>query len=126
MYKSFIFYLILLNSIWDLLCGFSIIFNIYPFSIFHNYLWKYDYTKYNNNYILEIRSKHLFAYLIILWGFMRFIGLILYIKELIIFYYIFEGLIIFNEIFIYNNMKTDYGLLVGSLSFLFAYLAYYL
>jgi len=114
------FYLILLNCIWDFICSISILLDYSILSKIHTNIWIDSKNKENK------AAKHLMAYLILYWGSMRLFGLIFNLKNLIIFSYIFEGLIIFNEIFIYNNMKTDYGLLVGSLSFLFAYLAYYL
>lgn len=64
----------------DFLCGYSIIFNIKPLSNAHNFLW--------NNKYSTLKEKHLFAYLIFLWGSLRLLGIIYDIKDLIIFSYI--------------------------------------
>lgn len=114
--KYIMYNIIILNIIWDFACGFSIIFNIKPFSEAHNFLWI------NTN--TTIKERHLFAYLIILWGSMRLLGLIYDIKELIIFSYIYEGLIIMNEVIIYKSMKYEYGIIMSFISFLFGYLTY--
>ena len=107
---------IILNIIWDFICGFAIIFNIKPLSNAHNFLWI--------NMNSSIKERHLFAYLIILWGSMRLLGIIYGIRDLIIFSYIYEGIVILNETLIYKTMKYEYGFLIGIISLLFGYLTY--
>ena len=79
------FYLILLNCIWDFICSISILLDYSILSKIHTNIWIDNKNKKNK------AAKHLMAYLILYWGFMRFFGLIFNLKNLIIFSYIFDG-----------------------------------
>lgn len=110
--------LIVLNIIWDFLCAFSILFNFYPFSNFHTNLW----IKIENRN--NISAKHLMAYLILYWGSMRLFGLITNNKNIIIFSYIFEGLIVLSEVLIFNNIFFYNGILLSIFCFFIAFIIF--
>ena len=115
------YYLILLNCIWDFLCGFAILFNYSKLSNIHTNIWIDEKNKENN------AAKHLMAYLILYWGSMRFIGLIYDIKSIIIFSYIFEGMVFLFESYYFNMMDKQQSLIISLVSFIiaFALLLYY-
>ena len=60
------------------------------------------------------------AYLILYWGSMRLFGLIFDIKNIIIFSYIFEGLIFLCESYYFNIMDKQQSLIIALLSFIIA------
>ena len=102
------FYLIILNCIWDFACSFSILLKIHP------NIWIDDKNKENK------AAKHLMAYLILYWGSMRLFGLIFDIKSIIIFSYIFEGLVFLCESYYFNMMDKQQSLIIALLSFTIA------
>jgi len=55
------------------------------------------------------------AYLVFLWGFMRLYGLL---KDLIIFSYIFEGILVLYETLVTQKIKLNEGLLVSLFCFI--------
>ena len=66
------------------------------------------------------------AYLILYWGSMRFVGLIFDIKSIIIFSYIFEGLVFLCESYYFNMMDKQQSLIIALLSFIIALLLLFL
>ena len=108
------FYLILLNCIWDFLCGFAILSNYSILSNIHTNIWIDKKNKENK------AAKHLMAYLILYWGSMRLLGIIFDLKIIIIFSYIFEGLIFLLESQYFNMMKKNISLIIALLSFIIA------
>jgi hypothetical protein len=110
--NNFLFFVILLNCIWDFLCGIAILSNYSILSKIHTNIWIEDKNKEN------IAAKHLMAYLILYWGSMRLYGLIFDLKDVIIFSYIFEGLIFIIEAYYYNNMNINKSLMISLLSFI--------
>ena len=60
------------------------------------------------------------AYLILYWGSMRLFGLIFDIKNIIIFSYIFDGLIFLCESYYFNMMDKQQSLIIALLSFIIA------
>ena len=108
------FYLILLNCIWDFICSISILLDYSILSKIHTNIWIDNKNKENK------AAKHLMAYLILYWGFMRFFGLIFNLKNLIIFSYIFEGLVFLLESHYFNMMKKQVSLIIALLSFIIA------
>lgn len=112
---NFLFFnLILLNCIWDFICSFSILTNYSILSTIHSNIWIDNKNKEN------IAAKHLMAYLILYWGSMRLFGLIFDIKNIIIFSYIFEGLIFLCESYYFNMMDKQQSLIIALLSFIIA------
>lgn len=112
---NFLFFIIiLLNCIWDFLCGFAILLDYSILSRIHTNIWINSKNKENK------AAKHLMAYLILYWGSMRLFGLIFNLKSIIIFSYIFEGLVFLFESF--NMMKTNISLIVSLLSFIIAFI----
>ena len=112
---NFLFFnLILLNCIWDFICSFSILTNYSILSTIHSNIWIDNKNKEN------IAAKHLMAYLILYWGSMRLFGLIFDIKNIIIFSYIFEGLIFLCESYYFNMMDKQQSLIIALLSFTIA------
>jgi len=109
MYNKII--LIMLNVLWDFICGSSLILNIKPFTKPHNSLW-----------INKNPDNNLFGYLIISWGLMRYYGVKNDLKELISISYIYEGLIVLNEIFINKRIKIVNGLFVSLSSFIIVFI----
>jgi len=110
--NNFLFFVILLNCIWDFLCGIAILSDYSILSKIHTNIWIEDKNKEN------IASKHLMAYLILYWGSMRLYGLIFDLKDVIIFSYIFEGLLFLLEAYYYNNMNINKSLAISLLSFI--------
>jgi hypothetical protein len=110
--NNFLFLLILLNCIWDFLCGIAILSNYSILSKIHTNIWIESKNKEN------IAAKHLMAYLILYWGLMRLYGLIFNLKDVIIFSYIFEGLIFLIEAYYFNNMNINKSLVIFILSFI--------
>ena len=108
------FYLIILNCIWDFTCSFSILLNYSILSKIHPNIWIDDKNKENK------AAKHLMAYLILYWGSMRLFGLIYDIKSIIIFSYIFEGLVFLCESYYFNMMDKQQSLIIALLSFTLA------
>jgi|688.fasta_scaffold287539_2 hypothetical protein len=114
---NFLFFnLILLNCIWDFLCGFAILFNYSKLSKIHPNIW-IDYKNKENE-----AAKHLMAYLILYWGSMRLLGLIFNLKSIILFSYVFEGLIFLFESYYFDMMKKEISLIIALLSFLIAFI----
>jgi hypothetical protein len=114
---NFLFFnLILLNCIWDFLCGFAILSDYTILSNIHTNIWIENKNKENK------AAKHLMAYLILYWGSMRLLGLIFNLKSIIIFSYIFEGLIFLLESYYFNMMKKEISLSIAILSFIIAIL----
>ena len=112
---NFLFFnLILLNCIWDFICSFSILTNYSILSTIHSNIWIDNKNKENK------AAKHLMAYLILYWGSMRLFGLIFDIKNIIIFSYIFEGLIFLCESYYFNMMDKQQSLIIALLSFIIA------
>ena len=112
---NFLFFnLILLNCIWDFICSFSILTNYSILSTIHSNIWIDNKNKEN------IAAKHLMAYLILYWGSMRLFGLIFDIKNIIIFSYIFDGLIFLCESYYFNMMDKQQSLIIALLSFIIA------
>ena len=112
---NFLFFnLILLNCIWDFICSFSILTNYSILSTIHSNIWIDNKNKEN------IAAKHLMAYLILYWGSMRLFGLIFDIKNIIIFSYIFEGLVFLCESYYFNMMDKQQSLIIALLSFIIA------
>jgi hypothetical protein len=110
---NFLFFnLILLNCIWDFLCGFAILSDYTILSKIHTNIWIENKNKENK------AAKHLMAYLILYWGSMRLLGLIFNLKSIIIFSYIFEGLIFLLESYYFNMMKKEISLSIAILSFI--------
>lgn len=112
----FVFYLIILNCIWDFACSFSILLNYSTLSKIHPNIWIENKNKEN------IAAKHLMAYLILFWGSMRLFGLIFDIKSIIIFSYIFEGLVFLCESYYFGMMDKQQSLIIALLSFIIALL----
>jgi hypothetical protein len=105
-------FIIYLNIIWDFLSFFLII-NRLP--NFHSNLWR---EKSNiNNYA----ANNLMAYLIFFWGFLRLYGVINDLKDLIIFSYIFEGIIFLYETLITKKIKYNEGLFISLLCFIIVF-----
>ena len=65
------------------------------------------------------------AYLILYWGSMRLFGLIFDIKSLIIFSYIFEGLIFLNEAYNFKMMKKQISSIIALLSLIIALIIFF-
>lgn len=108
------FYLILLNCIWDFICSISILLGYSILSKIHTNIWIDSKNKENK------AVKHLMAYLILYWGSMRLFGLIFDIKSVIIFSYIFEGLVFLCESYYFNMMDKQQSLIIALLSFTIA------
>jgi len=58
------------------------------------------------------------AYLVFLWGFMRLYGVLNDLKDLIIFSYIFEGILVLYETLVTQKIKLNEGLLVSLFCFI--------
>jgi hypothetical protein len=101
--------IIYLNIIWDFLSSFLII-TRQP--NFHVTLWK------NKTDVDNYAATNLMAYLVFFWGFLRLYGILKDLKDLIIFSYIFEGLIITYETFITKRIKFNEGLFISMICFI--------
>ena len=102
-------FIIYLNILWDFLSFFLI---ITKQPNFHSNLWK------NKSDIHNYAANNLMAYLVFLWGFMRLYGVINDLKDLIIFSYIFEGIIVLYETLVTRKIKFNEGLLVSLFCFI--------
>jgi hypothetical protein len=117
--NKFLFLLIIINCIWDFICFIAIL-NNYPklLSEAHTNLWV---TSSNRD---NIAAKHLMAYLVLYWGCMRLYGLIYDLKSIIIFSYIFEGLIFIYEAIIFKSMYIKSSIIISFTSFIIAIIIY--
>jgi hypothetical protein len=101
-------FIIYLNIIWDFLSFFLII-TRQP--NLHATLWK------NTGDVNNYAANNLMAYLVFFWGFIRLYGVLKDLKELIIFSYIFEGLVFVYETLITKRIKFNEGLFVSLFCF---------
>lgn len=108
--KSYLFYLIFFNCIWDVFCILSFNLNNKISNIHLSIL--YENSQINN------KNKLIIQYFVIYWSSLRIIGIICNLKELLIFSYIFEGLIFIKVL---NKIN---GLFISLSSFLIALIIY--
>lgn len=109
--------LLLVNGVYDILCGICTLFNIPPLNILHTSCWKDEEDNSNK------AASHLMAYLIFVWGAMRLAsaagaGIVWACASFLI-----EGVVFATETLVFGTMHTAEGMGIAFASFvlLFCY-----
>lgn len=103
------------NSVWDLCCAASILLNIPPLNSIHTSLWKEEGERNNRN----PTADRLMAYLILVWGGMRFAGAAGKTEWACVSFLI-EGAVFASEVLLFGTMHAGQGMAVSLSSFALA------